>query len=665
MDQADQHNEAIRQKRDLAKLPVAKGASFNSYAEEHNAQCLPNTRTDLLHDIIAWSKDKDGKAIFWLSGMAGTGKSTIARTIAQLFAKNGQLGASFFFKKGEGDRGNASRFFTTIATHLATYEEGMLAGIADALDADSAISGKSLKDQFEQLILNPLLGIQQVQSQALSRIIVIDALDECERDDDARAILRLLARTRGIQPLPLRILVTSRPELHIRLGFKEMPNGTYQDLVLHEVPRSAIEHDICLFLKHELSAIQQTRMLPSDWPTRDQVQALVELAVPLFIFAATVCRYIGTKGGDPEGYLNKVLQYKKSTYSQLDRTYLPVLDQLLNEQEEEDKDAWLQTFRELVGSIVVLESPLSVVSLARLLQIQQQQVRYRLDALHSVFSIPESKDVPIRMLHLSFREFLIDPQKQGKSPFWVDEKSIHKMLASRCLELMSKPNGLHDGMCSLSTPGVRRSDIDESSIARSLPPELQYACRYWVDHLVQSQHQIIEKNTTCLFLQKHLLNWLEAMSLLGESGRCIYLLERLQALVAVRVFVMFYYWRYTYLQRSHLTAISLTFFVMPDDLCCDSNIYSQMPPYKYTAPHLCLHQRDAQYDKPLWVKRQSGLKCCRKGRLVGTPAAACSRAIPRRSARSLFRRTANWSRRPLRTTRYEYGSPRRVRAAVY
>ena len=181
-----------------------------------------------------------------------------------MFASRGQLRAGFFFKKGERERGNASRFFTTIATDLVARELGMLPGIRKMLDEDSTISHKALKDQFEKLILQLLLGIKQARSRALARVIVIDALDECERGADIRAILQLLAQTKDVRPVPLRIVVTSRLELHIRLGFKEMPNGTYQDLVLHEVPRSTVEHDIRLFLEHELRAIQKDRTLSSD-----------------------------------------------------------------------------------------------------------------------------------------------------------------------------------------------------------------------------------------------------------------------------------------------------------------------------------------------------------------------------------------------------------------
>ncbi|KAK4096065.1 hypothetical protein N658DRAFT_501994 [Parathielavia hyrcaniae] len=98
--------------------PTADDAAFDSNAEEHNAQCHPDTRTELLGQIKEWANDSQAESIFWLNGMAGTGKSTISRTVAQSFKDQNLLGASFFFKRGEGDRGKATLFFPPLPASL-------------------------------------------------------------------------------------------------------------------------------------------------------------------------------------------------------------------------------------------------------------------------------------------------------------------------------------------------------------------------------------------------------------------------------------------------------------------------------------------------------------------------------------------------------------------
>lgn len=521
----------------MARLPFAKGASFDSHVEEHNPRCLAETRVELLRHITEWAKDRNGKPIYWLSGMAGTGKSTIARTVAQSFAGQQQLGASFFFSKGEGERGNASRFFTTIARDLMVHVPRLILGIRRAIDVDPDISEKTLKDQFEKLILHPLNEIQPAATKTSEEFfVVIDALDECESQNDIKLILRLLAQIWVIKPVSVRVFVTSRPALPIRHGFKQMPDGTYQDLVLHEVPKETVEYDITLFLEHELREIREQRLLSSDWPSKAQLQALVKLAIPLFIFAATACRYIGEERDNPKKRLEIILGYQTPTkVSNLDRTYLPILNHLfINDEDERDQKRQITEFQEIVGSILVLESPLSITSLAQLLDISKESVKCRLDSLHSVLNVPVNDDMPVRPLHLSFRDFLFDPQKCGKSFFWVDERKTHEKLASLCLQLMSSSKGLKKDMCSLLLPGTLRNTIDNQTINDSLTSELRYACRYWVHHFDRSQNRIYDSDLVQRFLQKYLLYWLEALSLIGEASESIRMIDCLQSLVTVR-----------------------------------------------------------------------------------------------------------------------------------
>ncbi|KAL4875250.1 hypothetical protein BJY04DRAFT_202495 [Aspergillus karnatakaensis] len=286
-----QSSKRVEQKIDLEALPTADGAEFNSYTNQHKSKYLPGTRIELCRGILEWAVSLQGKCIFWLNGLAGTGKSTVSRTMARTFQQKGLLGASFFFKRGGGDRGNATKLFPTITAQLLDRNPELQPAVLRAIQKDPKISSKPLKEQFEKLLLQPLQGLGSAVHKSSILLIVIDAIDECDNDNDIRAILQLLPRVQESTYIQLRVFITSRPELPIRLGFRAM--GTdHQDMILHEVPEPIIAQDISLFLEHKLGAIKQERTLPLDWRGIANFQTLVTMSVPLFIFAATVCRVL-------------------------------------------------------------------------------------------------------------------------------------------------------------------------------------------------------------------------------------------------------------------------------------------------------------------------------------------------------------------------------------
>ncbi|KAK4107441.1 hypothetical protein N656DRAFT_720057, partial [Canariomyces notabilis] len=196
-------------------LPAVHEAAFDSFAEQSNARCHPDTRIELFRQIRDWAEDPHGESIFWLNGMAGTGKSTISRTVAKVFADDGLLGASFFFKRGEGDRGKATLFFPTIVSQLVHKIPTLAPFVRDAINGDPGVARKALPDQFKKLILQPLGRIHH----AMSSLIVVDALDECDGDNDVKTIISLLVQAKTLSSVRLRIFITSRPELPIRLEF--------------------------------------------------------------------------------------------------------------------------------------------------------------------------------------------------------------------------------------------------------------------------------------------------------------------------------------------------------------------------------------------------------------------------------------------------------------
>jgi hypothetical protein len=181
---------------------AAKDAPYNSYLGD-SARCLAGTRTQLLDQIVDWTNHPNGKCVFWLRGMGDTGKSTVSRTLAHTLDKQQRLSASFFFKRGEGERGNASLFFSTIATTLADFVPGLDVPLAKALDANSLLCGRNLQEQYDKLLLQPLLDVARSSTYS-GGVIVVDALDECERSTDIRIILTLLSRLGTIPSLDLR-----------------------------------------------------------------------------------------------------------------------------------------------------------------------------------------------------------------------------------------------------------------------------------------------------------------------------------------------------------------------------------------------------------------------------------------------------------------------------
>ncbi|KAJ3454402.1 hypothetical protein MRS44_018296 [Fusarium solani] len=525
----------VDQKTVLDRLPVAEGASFDSHAEEHNPTCLPNTRVKLLDHISRWIDDPNAKTIFWLNGMAGTGKSTISRTIARLRSQSGDLGASFFFKRGETDRGNLAKFFPTLACQLVASVPTLSPHIKDAIDADPAIAGKTVREQFDKLILGPLSKISQNLRSASSLVIVIDALDECERDADTSLLIDLFSHAQSPRLPRLRLFVTSRPELPIRLGFSAI-KGTYQALVLHEIPAPIVKHDIFTFFEHELGGIrdnfnlcvEEEQKLPSDWPGESNLHRLVITAIPLFIFASTVCRFIGDwRYGNPNKQLQKVLSHMRESHaSKLDMTYSPALKQQLTDKTLREKQEIIAEFRLIVGTIVTLASPLPTRALALMLDVPLDTVADRLRMLHSVLSIPSTRDSPVRLLHLSFRDYLIDLENMETNEFWVDEKLVHRNLAKQCLRIMR--SGLREDICGIRIPGTRRSTINPQQIHACLQSELQYACLYWVHHRVAVDPGPDDIKEVHDFLRRHFLQWLETMSLMGRSTETLAMLRSFQ-----------------------------------------------------------------------------------------------------------------------------------------
>lgn len=328
--------------------------------------------------------------------------------MAQSRQNHGDLGASFSFKRGEIDRGDLAKFVPTISRQLASRISAIKPAVKSALDADSEVFRGPVSEQFKMLIEEPLSKLQKIQAAPSSLVVIIDALDECNDDEDIRLLIRLLSDLCSTISFYVRVFVTSRPELPVRLGFGAInQDNNHQDLELHQIPPPIIKLDISVFLHHEFAKIREyfnlveaeELKLAKFWPSKAEIMKLTLAASPLFISAATICRFVSDSYlGSPRGLLRKALETTSDVHSsRLSGFYSLVLEQQTTNRSEQERNDIIESFRLIIGSIITLAIPLSQRALALLLGVDVGAVDARLRVLHSVLDVPDDLDLPVKV----------------------------------------------------------------------------------------------------------------------------------------------------------------------------------------------------------------------------------------------------------------------------
>jgi hypothetical protein len=431
---------------------------------------------------------------------------------------------------------HAGNFFTSIAVQLANNVPSLQQHIYDAITKRKDVASQSLRDQWRQLVLYPLSKLDCNACQC-SYVLIVDALDECDDDNNVRIVLQLLAEARSLKMVRLRVFLTSRPEIPIRHGMYRIPQPEHQDFVLQNIPPAIINHDISLFLEYNLGIIGQEWTLGAGWPGEQALRQLVLNASGLFIWAATACRFIREGKRFALKRLDAILKGSSSAVTapekHLNEIYIAVLKHSISsDYTDEEKEELCGMLKHTLGSVVVLLSPLSAFSLSKLLHLPKEVVDRTLEDLYAILDIPEDQTRPIRLHHPSFRDFLLNEDRCGDSSFWVDEKQAHQTLAAGCIQLMSI--SLKQDICCLEATGVLVTNIESSQVEKCLPAELQYACLYWVQHLKRSGAQLYDQ--VYQFLQDHLLHWLEALGWIGKTSEGILAIISLESIALVSFF---------------------------------------------------------------------------------------------------------------------------------
>ena len=393
------------------------------------------------------------------------------------------------------------------------------------------VGHESLCSQMEKLLVRPL------KTARITTLIIIDALDECKDEEPASAILSVLSRNVGQTP-NAKFFITGRPEPRIRSGFRlESLAPITEVLKLHEVKPEAVDRDIELFYRTELTGLVRDRSdfdLTEGWPSSSDIEVLCKKAAGFFIFASTVVKFIAADSDLPTERLTLITSLPHSTLEEgkfgIDLLYTKVLQQAFINVHSDNTQPYVR-FRTVVGAVLLILNPLSIKGLSDLLGYGTQHIKNTIRPLHSVLLVPEPMEDPIQIFHKSFPDFLLDPNRCEDERLYVEPAAQHGEILLGCLRLMGER--LKKNICNLDDYTILTQAQDISDYKKDyIGDALEYTCMFWTKHLLETPSKTprikdIQKAID-KFFTVHLLHWIEVLAITGNLNVGVYAMSDIE-----------------------------------------------------------------------------------------------------------------------------------------
>ncbi|KIK69451.1 hypothetical protein GYMLUDRAFT_214597 [Collybiopsis luxurians FD-317 M1] len=463
-----------------------------SYKSQHHPYCLEGTRVAILESLMNWASDIQSPHIYWLYGIAGTGKSTIAQSFCKQLEERGFIVASFFCSRNATERSDILRIIPTIAESLARRDRFYSSIITRVLKRDPHVASYAISQQIKELFLEQSIHFQK------HWVIVIDGLDECSNPGLIKQAIETLVDSAHF--IPAHVFIASREEREISTKFQR--NNYATQVALHEVERFIVQWDIHQYLKFKL-----TRIPGLTLPIDTVVDYLLEQSDKLFLYASTAVKYI-EEGYNSEERVKRLMAQKE--LHGINKLYTEILNNADSRLEDADISV-LQT-------LICLQDPLSILALNALLNVKSY---HSLSAFRSVIHMPKDirSNTTVQIFHASFPEFLGNPKKCPKR-YHLDfrtKQNLHSNLALCCLNYLQKnlrrnplQLELHSEISQLNKLQVP-TYMDQN-------PGLKYACTFWIAHWIMghSVNDAGQPHNLVLteFMQRNVLIWVEHLILL-------------------------------------------------------------------------------------------------------------------------------------------------------
>jgi len=468
--------------------------------------CMDGTRKSILEEIVAWatygSQRTDRRNTYWIYGLPGIGKTSLAHSICMSLHDKEQLAGAFFCRRDDQELKDPRNILPTLIHKLAMLFPPFRSIVAECLRNDPNIRPESMRPT---LFLDSIRKLPRLPKRTL--VFVIDALDECGSPESRPGVLKALTDATACAPW-LKVIITSRQEVDIQRFFDNPTQLSYlrYDLIADEETTS----DLRIFAEYRFNRVASGRSLQSPWPEPLLLDGVISRAAGLFIFIETLALALEHCYA-PSRLLGATLQDSSSPG-------LPSLYRLYSSIVRARRVQRNAEFRRMIGVLLIAAPyrPLCEETIAELAGVRPDIVKIWVDDLGSLFYRDEGASGGIRVRHLSISDFFVSDCCQGD--YQVNLRDANVKLGIACLEKMVEQ--LRFNICGLEDSRLANADVKglASRIKENISDALQYSSLYWSNHLCvtpDTGERRVRDMLRKFFEGPYALYWVEVLSIMG------------------------------------------------------------------------------------------------------------------------------------------------------
>ncbi|KAL6895276.1 WD40 repeat-like protein [Trichoderma longibrachiatum] len=459
-------------------------------------------------DFNTWLRD-DNKRLLWLKGDPGKGKTMLlcglVDTIPQVIAQSNNAISFFFCQATMPTLNNHLAVLRGLIWLLAEQQPSLISHIREKYDS----IGKDVFEGANAWYSLSTIFCNMVHDKKLTRIyIIIDALDECVTG--LPELLRLLQEVLSLQKV--KWILSSRNWPEIQTILEDVPDAEGVNLSL-EVNADLVANAVDAYISEKASKV---RFLQRNAQWREEVCSVVrERANGTFLWVAIVFQQL-QRMKIPHDSLSSLMERLEGLPKGLTELYDRMLQQIQDlDSTEDSKSCWT-----VLGICVLAYQPLHLQELATLAGfscglMEPSELRTLIGTCGSFLTV---KDEIVYFVHQSSKDYLTTNERAQSTLFPNGEDPVHYRMVMRSLETMELQ--LCQNVYKLKSHAILIDDIAKQEPDPLLA--LRYPCFHWLHHLCDSMVSFDLCDSKVLeFLRKHILHWLEAMSLMRNASQAM------------------------------------------------------------------------------------------------------------------------------------------------